>query len=182
MASDKRKVLIISSTPRKGGNSHLLAESFAKGAEEAGCDVEIVTLRDKTIGFCRGCLACQEIRRCVIKDDAAEIANKVHDADVLVLATPVYYFCISGQLKTMLDRCNPLYDSDYAFRDVYLLMTAAEDDAHTFEGTIKGVEGWVECFPESKLSGTVCAGGVWAVGEVKVHKAMTQAYEMGRSL
>ena len=111
----RKNVLIISSSPRKGGNSETLAASFAKGAQDAGNHVETVWLREKQIGFCKGCLACLKAGHCVIKDDAAEIAAKMHDADVLVFATPVYYYSVSGQFKTMLDRANPLFGTDYAF-------------------------------------------------------------------
>ena len=93
-----KKVLIISSSPRKGGNSEMLAAAFAKGAREAGNQVETVYLREKQVGFCKGCLVCLKLGHCVIQDDAVEIAAKMHDADVLVFATPVYYYCVSGQL------------------------------------------------------------------------------------
>lgn len=130
-----KKVLILSSSPRKGGNSETLAAAFAKGALEAGNLVETVHLREKNYGFCRGCLACQKLGHCVIRDDAVEVTAKMHDADVLVFATPVYYYSVSGQLKTMLDRANPLYDTDYAFTKAYLLATAAEDGPETVDGT-----------------------------------------------
>ena len=86
-----KNVLIISSSPRKGGNSVTLAEAFAKGAQDAGNHVETIRLCEKQIGFCKGCFACLKLGHCVIKDDAVEIAAKMHDADVLVFATPVYY-------------------------------------------------------------------------------------------
>ena len=114
-----KKVLIISSSPRKGGNSETLAAAFAKGTREAGNRVETVYLREKQVGFCKGCIACLKLGHCVIQDDAVEIAAKMHDANVLVFATPVYYYSVSGQLKTMLDRANPLYDTDYAFTKAY---------------------------------------------------------------
>lgn len=177
-----KKVLIISSSPRKGGNSETLAAAFAKGAREAGNQVETVSLRDKQIGFCKGCLACLKLGHCVIQDDAVEIAAKMHDADVLVFATPVYYYSVSGQLKTMLDRANPLYDTDYAFTKAYLLAAAAEDALETFEGTEKAVQGWVDCFPRCTLAGTVFAGGVNDVGEIAGHVALEQAYQMGKEV
>ena len=177
-----KKVLIISSSPRKGGNSETLAAAFAKGAREAGNQVETVSLREKQVGFCKGCLACLKLGHCVIQDDAVEIAAKMHDADVLVFATPVYYYCVSGQLKTMLDRANPLYDTDYAFTQAYLLATAAEDAPETFEGTEKAVQGWVDCFPRCTLAGTVFAGGVNGVGEIAGHVALEQAYRMGKEV
>ena len=83
-----KKVLIISSSPRKGGNSETLAAAFAKGAREAGNQVETVYLWEKQVGFCKGCLACLKLGHCVIQDDAVEIAAKMHDADVLVSQRP----------------------------------------------------------------------------------------------
>ena len=177
-----KHVLIISSSPRKGGNSETLAASFAKGAEEAGHKVETVYLREKNYGFCKGCLACLKAGHCVIDDDAVEVAARMHDADVLVFATPVYYYSVSGQLKTMLDRANPLFDSDYAFTKAYLLAAAAEDGEETVEGTVKAVQGWVDCFPRCEVAGTVFAGGVTDVGEISGHPALEKAYQMGKEV
>ena len=92
-----KKVRIISSSPRRGGNSETLAAAFAEGAQAAGHQVETVYLREKQIGYCKGCFACHELGHCVLRDDAAAIIAKMHDADVLVFATPVYYYCVSGQ-------------------------------------------------------------------------------------
>ena len=177
-----KNVLIVSSSPRKGGNSETLAASFAKGAEEIGHKVETVYLREKKYGFCKGCLACLKVGHCVINDDAVEIAARMHDADVLVFATPVYYYSVSGQLKTMLDRANPLFDSDYAFTKAYLLATAAEDGEETVEGTVKAVQGWVDCFERCELAGTVFAGGVNGVGDIAGHPALEEAYQMGKEI
>lgn len=177
-----KNVLIISSSPRKGGNSETLAASFAKGAQDAGNHVETVYLREKQIGFCKGCLACLKLGHCVMKDNAVEIAAKMHDADVLVFATPVYYYSVSGQLKTMLDRANPLFGSDYAFTKAYLLATAADNEAEAAEGTIKAVQGWVDCFDRCELAGTIFAGGVNGVGEIVGHPALGKAYEIGKSI
>ena len=141
-----KKVLIISSSPRKGGNSETLAAAFAKGAREAGNQVETVYLRERQVGFCKGCIACLNLGHCVIQDDAVEIAAKMHDANVLMFATPVYYYCVNGQLKTMLDRANPLFDTDYAFTKAYLLATAAENTPETFAGTEKAVQGCKKIF------------------------------------
>lgn len=177
-----KKVLIISSSPRKGGNSEALAAAFAKGAQEAGNAVETVFLREKQLGFCRGCLACLKLGHCVIADDAVDIAAKMHDADVLVFATPVYYYSVSGQLKTMLDRANPLFDTDYAFTKAYLLATAAEDEPQTVSGTVTAVQGWVDCFDRCELAGTVFAGGVNEVGDIDGHPALQEAYELGNNI
>ena len=147
-----KTVLRVSSSPRKNGNSETLAVAFANGAREAGHSVETVRLREKQMDFCRGCLACLKLGRCVIQDDAVEIAAKMHDADVLVFATPVYYYSVCGQLKTMLDRANPLFGSDYAFTEAYLLATAAENGRSTFDGAKKAMQGWVDCFSRCTLA------------------------------
>lgn len=174
-----KRVLIVASSPRRNGNSNRLAESFARGAEQAGHQVETVYLCEKDIGFCRGCLSCQTTQRCVIKDDADTIAQQMVKADVLVFATPIYYYGMSGQMKTMLDRANPLFPSDYAFRDVYLLTAAAEDDAETPEGAVHGLQGWISCFEKARLAGSVFAGGVTDAGDIEGHPAMQTAFEMG---
>ncbi|RGV37794.1 flavodoxin family protein, partial [Collinsella sp. AF14-35] len=120
--------------------------------------------------------------RHLIQDDAVEIAAKMHDADVLVFATPVYYYSVCGQLKTMLDRANPLFGSDYAFTEAYLLATAAENGRSTFDGAKKAMQGWVDCFSRCTLAGTVFAGGVNGVGEIAGHPALEQARRMGMGI
>lgn len=99
-----KKILVISATLRKSGNSDALARAFAEGAKAAGNEVEFISLRGKTINFCVGCLSCQNTQKCVIKDDAPAIVEKMHDSDVIAFATPVYYYEMSGQMKTLLDR------------------------------------------------------------------------------
>lgn len=177
-----KNVLIISTSPRKNGNSEALADAFLNGAKEAGNSVEKVSLYNKAIGFCRGCLACQKTGHCVIHDDAELIVEKMQSTDVLVFATPIYYYEMSGQMKTMLDRANPLFSADYAFRDVYFLSTAADNEDGVDARAINGLGGWIECFPKSHLVGTVFAGGVNGVGEIDDHSALQKAYEMGKAI
>mgnify|MGYP002512141349 CR=1 FL=1 len=177
-----KKVLIISTSPRKNGNSETLADAFLKGATDGGNTAEKISLYNKTIGFCKGCLARQKMKRCVIHDDADMIAQKMLSADVLVFATPIYYYEMSGQMKTMLDRANPLFPSNYAFRDIYFLSTAAEDEEGVDARAISGLGGWIECFPKAHLAGTVFAGGVNGVGEIDGHSALSKAYEMGKAV
>lgn len=175
-----KKVLIISTSPRKNSNSELLAREFGRGASDAGNDVEFISLAGKSIGFCRGCLACQKTQRCVIRDDADAIEQKMERADILVFATPIYYYEMSGQMKTMLDRGNPLYTSDYSFRDVYLIASAAEDADYVWSRAANGLEGWIDCFPKAHLAGVVFAGGVNEPGEAAGHPALERAYSAGK--
>lgn len=177
-----KNILVISTSPRKGGNSETLADAFIRGANEAGHKTEKICLYDKSIGFCKGCLACLQSHRCVIHDDADVIAQKMRKADVLVFATPIYYYEMCGQMKTMLDRANPLYDSDYQFRDIYLLASAAETEESAMDGAIKGISGWIDCFPNSRLGGTVFGGGADAIGTIQGNPALKKAYEMGKTV
>ena len=178
-----KKVLILSASPRKNSNSEALALSFADGARDAGHEVTCISLREKTIHFCRGCFTCQKTQRCVIRDGADEICQQALTADVLVFATPIYYYEMSGQLKTLLDRLNPLFPSDYAFTDVYLLSSAAEDEDHVPQRAVSGVEGWIECFDRARLAGTLFLGGVTEAGEAQDHPEKLQAaYAMGKEV
>lgn len=177
-----KTVLVLSTSPRKGGNSDALADAFVRGAQEAGNQVEKITLYDKTIGFCKGCLSCQNTQRCIIRDDADAITQKMLTADVIAFATPIYYYGMCGQMKTLLDRANPQFPADYQFRDIYLLAAAAEADEHTVDGAVTGLQGWIDCFEKSRLAGTVFAGGVTAVGEIQGHPALQRAFDLGKTV
>lgn len=177
-----QNVLIITTSLRSSSNSDMLAEVFADGAKAAGHHTEIISLKDKNIAFCKGCLACQKTGSCVIKDDAVQITEKMKNADVIVWATPIYYYEMSGQMKTMIDRANSLYSSDYSFRDVYLLSAAAENGTHTDERAVIGLGGWIACFDKARFAGKVFAGGVNAPADISEHSALKEAYELGKSI
>ena len=178
-----KKVLVISSSLRINSNSELLAKQAAKGAEDAGHDVEFISLKDKTLNFCKGCLACQKTMKCVIKDDASEICEKVGNADVLIFANPIYYYELCGQLKTLLDRCNPLYPSDYKFRDVYLITASAEDSEEVADTAESGLQGWIDCFPKVKLVKVLSGGGLTAPADAeKNDEYLRSAYELGKNV
>lgn len=178
-----KKVLIISTSLRRNSNSDYIAREFERGAKDAGNEVEYVSLIGKKIDFCIGCLSCQLTQECVIKDDANEIAEKVKNADVVVYATPVYYYEMSGQMKTLIDRMNCLFPSDYKFRDVYLLAASAENEESAMDGAVKGVQGWVDCFEKANLAGVIRGTGLTETGEAKKdEEILKKAYEMGKSV
>ena len=175
-------VLVISSSLRNGSNSEALADEFAKGSEEAGNNTEKISLKDKKLAFCTGCFSCLKTGRCCIKDDAFNIVGKMHDADALVLASPIYYYGVSGQLKTLLDRANPLYDTDYRFKSIFLLLSAAENEEDTPDKAIRCIQGWADCFERAHLEKTIFAGGVNERNEIAGHSALRKAYEAGKAL
>ena len=176
-----KKVLILSTSLRSGSNSAYLAKEFERGAKEAGNEVEFISLAGRSIGYCIGCLSCQKTQKCVIKDDAVDIAEKMKGADVLAFGTPVYYYGMSGQMKTLLDRMNPLFPSDYRFRDVYVLATAADNDESAMDGAVAGMQGWLDCFEKARLAGVVRGVGINDANAAKDHpEVCRKAYDMGK--
>lgn len=175
-----KKVIVISTSLRKGSNSEMLADKFIEGAVLAGHEVEKISLIGKEIQFCKGCMACHKLMKCAIKDDVNDIMKKVLEADVVVWATPVYYYEMSGQMKTLIDRMNAMYTQNYKFRDVYLLTTAAEDEPEMPKRVEAGLTGWTDCYPESRLAGVLFCGGVDGPREIEGNSKLQEAYEMGK--
>ena len=165
---------------RAGSNSHALAERFAAGAKAAGNEVEIISLRGKEIKFCIGCLSCQRTGKCVFNDDVPAIMESVLNADVLCWATPIYYYEMSGQMKTLIDRLNPMFPKDYKFRDIYLLTTASEDEAFVPQRAESGLHGWIDCFVKCSLKAHLFCGGVTEPHEIEGNPKLQEAYELGK--
>lgn len=177
-----KKVVVISTSLRPGSNSNALAERFAEGAKAAGHEVEFVSLHGKEIKFCIGCLSCQKTGACVFKDDVPAIMDIVLNADVVCWATPIYYYEMSGQMKTLIDRMNAMYPKDYRFRDVYLLTTAADDEEYTPKRAESGLQGWIACFEKATLKGHLFCGGVNNPREISGNTKLEDAYELGKSV
>ena len=179
-----KKVLIISSSPRRGGNTDTLCDEFMRGASEAGHEVEKIFLHDKTIHYCTGCSTCSlNGKPCPQKDDATRIALKMVAADVIVLATPVYFYAMSAQLKTLIDRCCGLY-TQMTDKEFYFIAAGAESEteseklAHVFDNLM----GFLDCLKRPIVKGKIMATGVWHVGDIKGNPAAVEAYEMGKTL
>ncbi len=178
-----KKILFISSSLRAGSNSERIARAVSDGAISAAHEAEFISLKDKNISFCRGCLKCQKQGKCILSDDMQELIEKVSRAHTLVLCTPIYYYEMSGLLKTFLDRCNPLYVRDYNFREVYLITASAEDSKTVYARAQSGIEGFVECFPNASFKGVFSGGGLTNPNEVKTHEEiLRRAYDFGLHL
>ena len=178
-----KNILIISSSLRAGSNSEILAHEVEKGAIEAGNNVEFLSLKDKTIAFCKGCLACQKLLKCVIKDDMAEMIKKVQNADVLVFATPIYYYELSGQLKTFLDRCNPLFPQENKFKDIYLVTSLYDAEKGASETAANGLKGWISCFEQARFARLLDCGGLNEPKEAAANENILQkAYALGKNI
>lgn len=177
-----KKVIVISTSLRAGSNSDMLADQFIEGAKASGHEVEKISLVGKNIQFCKGCLACQQLGKCVIDDDVNAIMAQVLEADVVVWATPIYYYEMSGQMKTLIDRMNAMYAQDYKFRDIYLLTTAAESDPSTPKRVEAVLTGWVDCYPKSQIKSTLFCGGVNAARDIQGNPKLQEAYELGKTI
>ena len=178
-----KKVLIISTSLRNNANSEILAHEAERGAKDAGHKVEFVTLKDKEIKFCKGCLACQKLGKCVINDDANEITVKMKEADVIVWATPIYYYEMSGQMKTLIDRANSLFATGKNFTETYVITTSADNSKGVVQTVLNGVKGWIACFSDLELKGYVEAGGRDNSNDAQNRKDLIeQAYNMGKNI
>lgn len=178
-----KKVLILSSSLQQKQQFRSACRRIAPRGRRRGSQCrENQPCREDDKLLPRGCLTCLKTGKCIINDDSREITEKMFRAEVIVFATPVYYYSICGQLKTLFDRANALFASDYSFRDIYLLAAAAEDEDETVKGAVTAVQGWVDCFEKAALKKTIFAGGVSDAGDIKGHRALREAYETGMKL
>ena len=176
-----KKVLILSGSPRKNGNSDILCDEFMKGAIESGNEVEKIRVAEKKIGFCLGCYACEDTGVCAIKDDMAEVLQKMINADVIVLASPVYFYSINAQLKALIDRTVARW-LEVKDKEFYYIITAADAELESAETTMACFRGYAESVEGAKEMGIIYGMGVYETGEIRNSKAMTEAYEMGKQI
>ena len=173
-------LLVLAGSPRKGGNSDLLCDALICGAEEVGNTAEKVYLRDLHIVPCRACYGCRGTGACVQRDDMTQLLEKMIAADVIVLATPVYFYAMDGQMKTMIDRTLPRY-TEIRNKEFVFIATAAAG-ARAMERTIDGLRGFTDCLPGAKVRDVIYGAGVYQKGDVTETAAMDQAYQAGRRL
>lgn len=178
-----KKVLIISSSPRKGGNSDILCGEFLRGSLDAGHSAEKIALREKRINPCTGCGFCNSNgnTKCSQNDDMAEILDKMQAADVIVLATPIYFYSVSGQMKTFIDRICARY-TRLEGKSFFFIMSAADSSQTAIRHALGDFQGLMECLDNPKDLGYLFAGGVWKMNEVKKTPFPQKAYEAGKNI
>lgn len=178
-----KKILIVSSSPVKDGNSDTLCNEFMKGALSAGNQVEKISLRDLKIDYCRGCGYCSnsDYNGCSQKDDMPEILDKILAADVIVLGTPTYFYAMCGQMKTFIDRCCAVY-TKVKSKEFYYIITAAEDDPEALNCVVQEFRGFLACLDSSEEKGVLRGVGVWKKGDVLSTEYPQQAFEMGKNV
>ena len=179
-----KKVLILMGSPRKNGNTEILCEEFARGAREAGNEVETVLIREKNIHGCVACGACRSNGgTCIQQDDMQPVYDSVEAADVIVLGSPIYYYTWSSQMKTVLDRFYA--KSPHLQNKTFYLISAchAAEEKYT-ETMLDTFRKFHVCFRAggNKEGGYVFGLGSGAPGEVKGSPAMQKAYEMGKAV
>ncbi len=177
-----KKVLVLSASPRKGGNSDLLCDQFMLGAQEAGNQAEKIFFKDKNINYCIACDTCQKNGgACAQNDDMAEVMDKMAAADVIVMATPVYFYTMNAQLKTLIDRTYARYTA-ISNKDMYFILTAANPQKEAMERTVEGFRGFTSCLSGANEKGIIYGTGAWNIGDIKGSEAMMEAYEMGKNV
>ncbi len=176
-----KSVLILSGSPRKGGNSDLLCDAFMKGAIESGNKVVKINVADKNIAPCRACYACKAMGKCVIKDDMADVLQAMIDADVLVLASPVYFYSIDAQLKALIDRTVARW-LEVKNKEFYYIATCADEAKQSIETTIACFRGYADCVEGAKEMGVIYGTGVYEKGKILKKPQMIEAYEMGKNV
>ena len=175
------KVLILSSSPRRKGNSQCLCEEFARGATEAGHHVDLVRLSEQKIGYCLACDACMRNGgTCVQKDDMKQLLALYQEADVLVLATPIYFYGISAQMKTFIDRTYPIWQH-LGKKDIYYIISAGLDQK-IIERSLGDLDGFVAHLEAYEIKGRLYATDVMGAGLLIGQPIMEDAYNMGKSL
>lgn len=176
-----KKVLILSGSPRKNGNSDILCDEFMKGAVDSGNSVEKIRVAEQNISYCKGCYACSNTGSCIIKDDMAQILQKMIDADVIVFASPVYFYSIDAQLKALIDRTVARW-LEIKNKEFYYIMTAADEERESMNTTLACFRGYADCVEGAKEMGIIYGTGAFEKGEIKNSNCMIQAYEMGKNV
>lgn len=176
-----KKVYIISSSLRTNSNSEILAHCFEKGAIDNNNEVKFLSLKDFNLKFCTGCLSCIKTGECAIKDDMLKVIDDISSSDVIYFVTPVYYYSLSGQLKTFLDRLNPLYYKDNRFKEIYLLSSCQDDSISSFDKVKTTLSGWIECFDNVYLKDSLVALNTNDPSSIK-QEYKDLAYKMGNSI
>ena len=176
-----KKVIIISSTPRKNGNSQILSEAFAKGAIENNNEVELISLRENKINYCIGCYGWRKTGKCVQNDGMNEIIEKMLNSDVVVFSSPIYMYDISGQLKAFMDRLLPHY-ADFKDIDLYYIATCAENNTKAIESSVVTIKGFLECAKGINLKDVIYGIDLHAAGESANSRFYNHAYELGKNI
>jgi multimeric flavodoxin WrbA len=190
--TDMKKVLGVFGSPRRGGNTDLLLEEALKGAAEGGAQVEQVHLSEKKITSCTECLSCFKDGVCIIPDDMQSLYPRLLDADIVIFASPVFFYGVTGWAKAMVDRCQALWARKYVLHDPaldkkrrrkgFFIAVGGTKGQRMFEGAVLTVRYFFDAF-DTAYTGDLLFRGVDAGGDIlKTPDALTQAFTAGSKL
>jgi len=160
----------------------MLCDRFIMGAQQAGHQTEKIRLQEKKINYCTGCGTCVNGHNgCSQKDDMTEVLEKMIAADVIVMATPVYFYTMCGQMKTFIDRTCARY-TEVSGKEFYFIVTAADSSQRAMERTLEEFRGFTSCLNGPEEKGIIYGTGAWNKGEIKAKPAMEEAYKLGKDV
>ena len=174
-------ILVISSSPRKNGNSDVLCDRLIEGARESGHQTEKIRLDGLNISPCRACNGCVKNHKCIIKDDVAPVIEKMIAADTIVLATPVYFYSLCAQLKIFIDRCYARY-TEIKNKKFVFIVTAADPQHKAAAETLDSLRGFIRCLPGAEEKAVIYGTGTWDKGDVYNHPSYEEAYKSGKEI
>ena len=177
-----KNVVIVSSSLHAISSSKLICEKIKEGLEDNGNQVKFVDLKDVDLKFCIGCLACQKTGKCVINDDVKNYLDDISNSDVLIFASPIYYYSITGQLKTFLDRLSPVYIRENKFKKIYLVATCADTDENAKNGSVEAIQGFVNCFDGVEFGGYFLGTGIEQATDLDGTNYLENAYLFGKNI
>jgi multimeric flavodoxin WrbA len=187
------KVLGLFGSPRREGNTDLLLEEALKGAEAEGAEVEALHLSDFNIIPCRECLQCFNDGKCIILDDMQKIYPKLLEADIIILASPIFFYGVTGWAKALIDRCQALWSRKYILKDEslgsegkrrkgFFISVGGTKGQRVFEGAILTAKYFFDVL-NAEYVGALVFRKVDAKGDILNHpEALQQAFEAGRKL
>ena len=176
------RVLILQGSPRRRGNTAALADSFAQGAKAAGHTVTEIFLRDKQIGDCLGCCACQKNGgQCIQEDDMKQVYAAMLGSDVIVLANPIYFYTWTATMKRALDRSFAIEEA-LTHKTFYLFSTGAASQESYMAHMLESFRLYVDCFADSRIGGYLFGCNTRAPGDIQGQPVLDRAYEMGKRI
>lgn len=174
-----KNILILSASARIGGNTDLLCDEFIRGAKAAGHHTEKLYIGFMHIGGCKGCRVCQKnVGQCVQRDDMTTIYSKILASDVIVWASPVYFYSFNAQMKAVMDRTFAI-EPILKEKTAYLIATGAAPDAQYMSVMIESFHRYLSCFDHIKEGGLVLGTGMQQKGDIMKSPSWKEAYEMG---
>ncbi len=187
------KVLGLFGSPRRGGNTDILLEEALKGAEKEGAETERLFLTNFTITPCKECYGCERTGQCVIPDDMDKIYPKLLEADVIILASPIFFYGITAWAKALVDRCQAFWSRKYLLKDPslgkegkkrkgFFISVGGTKGRKIFDGAILTAKYFFDVL-NGEYVGELVFRGIDGKGDILKHpEAIREAFEAGRRL